>query len=102
MNMTECIVMPMSHDPVKRLNDHHAEQLLDVARAFSGHPDAVSARATSIDDHGVSLVVETADGGEVAAQVEFGVPTRGARRRLAFQALALLAAEEIRRRPQKL
>lgn len=92
----------MRHDPVKRLNDHHAEQLLDVSRAFAGHLDAVSARATSIDDNGVSLVIKTADGGEAAAQVEFGVPTRGARRRLAFQTLALHAAEEIRRRPHKL
>lgn len=83
------------HDPVQRLNDEHGEQLLDVARAFTGHPDAVSAHAVAIDDNGVDLVIETPDGRETGAHVEFAATTTGARRRLAFRALALRATELI-------
>lgn len=86
----------LRHDPVKRLNDQHAEQLLDVARAFGGLPDAVSARAVAVDDSGVSLVIEGADGTETTAHVDFDAPVSGARRRLAFRSLAERAAELIR------
>lgn len=85
------------HDPIQRLNDEHAGELLDVARAFTQHPDAVSAHATSIDDDGVDLVIETPDGQQTSAHVEFAAPTTGARRRLAFRALASRAAELLRR-----
>ncbi|GEM_PF-5120911 len=81
------------HDPVQRLNDEHGEQLLDVARAFTGHPDAVSAHATLIDDYGIGLVIGTPDGTTTSARVEFAEQAAGARRRLAFRALALRAAE---------
>jgi len=84
------------HDPVQRLNDEHAEQLLDVARAFTGHPDAVAAHATFIDDHGVGLDIETPDGQDKSVHVAFAEQATGARRRLAFWALALRAAERLR------
>ena len=68
---------PRRHDPLRQLNDRHAGQVLAVARAFSGHRDAISARATSIDDDGISLVVESAEG-TAAARVDFDAPVSGA------------------------
>ncbi|MGH9244616.1 MAG: DUF2470 domain-containing protein [Acidimicrobiales bacterium] len=50
------------HDPVQRVNDHHADDLLAAARAFGGHPDAFSARAERIDRDGMDLSVETPRG----------------------------------------
>lgn len=84
---------PRRHDPLRQLNDRHTGQVLAVARAFTGHGDAISARATSIDDDGVCLLVETAAGTAADARVDFDAPVSGARRRLAFQALARRAAE---------
>lgn len=84
---------PRRHDPLHQLNDRHAGQVLAVARAFTGHGDAISARVTSIDDDGISLVVKNAEGTAAAARVDFDAPVSGARRRLAFQALARRAAE---------
>ena len=51
------------HDPVRRLNDHHAEELLAVARAF-GAPDATAARATRVHEAGVELVVDSPRGAQ--------------------------------------
>ena len=85
------------HDPVQRLNDQHADELVDVARAFGGEPKARSARATSIDDAGIDLVVETGDGRRTTTRVAFATPASGARRRLAFRDLAQQAAEHLRR-----
>ena len=50
------------HDPVQRVNDHHADDLLAAARAFGGHPDALGARAERIDRDGMDLTVETPRG----------------------------------------
>ncbi len=36
------------HDSVQCLNIHHADDLLAVARAFGGHPDATSAVAERV------------------------------------------------------
>lgn len=85
------------HDPVQRLNDHHAQQILDVARAFGGEPHAKAARATSIDDDGVDLVIEAADSRQTTARIEFTVGASGARWRLAFRDLAQQAAGQLRR-----
>ena len=82
------------HDPVQRLNQHHASELLDIARAFAGQPQAVAARATGLDDEGIDLAVETPTG-VTTARVEFAVTTGGARRRLVFRDLAARAAEHL-------
>ena len=50
------------HDPVQRLNEHHAEDLLAVARAFGGHPDATAALATNVGSAGLDLDVATPAG----------------------------------------
>jgi Domain of unknown function (DUF2470) len=80
-----------------RLNDHHADQLLDVARTFGGEPDAVSARAMSLDDDGVDLVIETADSRQPTVRIQFAAAVSGARRRLVFRELAQQAADRLRR-----
>ena len=82
------------HNPVQRLNEHHANELLDIARTFAGQPQAVAARATGLDDDGVDLAVETPTG-VTTARVEFQTRTSGARRRLAFRDLAARAAERV-------
>jgi Domain of unknown function (DUF2470) len=89
------------HDPLQRLNEHHAAQLLDVARTLGGQSDALSAQATAIDDQGISLVVERPDGSRTV-HVNFAAVASGARRRLAFQDLARRAVEllESRRREE--
>ena len=83
------------HDPVQRLNAHHADQLLAVARALGGHPDAVAATATSIDDRGVDIEIVGHDGATAQARVPFPSRASGARRRLAFRALAKQAAQQL-------
>ncbi|MGQ0617565.1 MAG: DUF2470 domain-containing protein [Acidimicrobiia bacterium] len=90
----------LRHDPVQQLNARHAEQLLDIARALAGHPDAVSAHATSIDDVGIEMVVATATG-TTTVPVPFAVPASGPRRRLAFRDLAARAAALLDASPQR-
>jgi hypothetical protein len=83
------------HDPVERLNDHHADDLLAVARVIGGHPDATEARAERIDDDGVDIAVETPTG-STTARVRFadaGTEQRLSPRR-AFLALARQAKAE--------
>jgi len=57
------------HDAVQRLNDHHPHDVLAVARAFGGQPQATAARVTSVDASGLDLRVETP-----AGEVETGCP----------------------------
>lgn len=80
---------PPRHDPVQRLNDHHADDLLAVARAFGGQPDATSARAEHIDSDGIDLVIET-PAGPVTARLAFtqAADAKPAGRRVAFRDLA--------------
>ena len=85
---------PGRHDPVQRLNEHHASELLDIARAFAGLPHALAARATGLDDRGLDLAVDTPTG-PTTARVEFPDTASGARRRLAFRDLAARAAERV-------
>lgn len=61
------------HDPVERLNDHHADDLLVIAQALGGHPDAVSARAERVDPNGIDLVLETPRG-RATTRVPFAEP----------------------------
>jgi 5-methyltetrahydropteroyltriglutamate--homocysteine methyltransferase len=37
------------HDPVEQLNQHHADDVLAVARAFGGRPDATAAQVVAYD-----------------------------------------------------
>ncbi len=63
--------MPHTHsDPLVHLNTNHAEELLLVARAFGGHPDATAARAQHADAGGVDLVLDT-PAGQTPARIDF-------------------------------
>jgi putative heme iron utilization protein len=78
------------HDPVARLNDHHADDVLATARAFGGHPDAVSARVERIDRDGIDVTVDSPRG-PMTARVTFAEPiadTGATSIRLAFRTLA--------------
>lgn len=87
------------HDPVQRVNDMHADELLDVARSLGGHPEATSARAERIDRDGMDLVLAT-PGGPVEARVGFSEPVsdpkrmRAAFRDLTRRAQAALASDD--------
>ncbi len=72
---------PRDHDPVQRLNDLHAGDLLAIARTFGGHPDATSARAERVHDEGIDLAVDE-PGGPTTTRVPFvrDVGQRGPRR----------------------
>ena len=86
------------HDPVQRLNEHHAEDLLAVARALGNHPDATSARAEHIGTTGVDLVIDTPHG-RSRTHVDFVEPATSDRElRLAFRALAAVARATTTRR----
>lgn len=85
------------HDPVQRVNDKHAQELLDVARVLGGHPEATSARAERIDLHGIDLVLITPSG-PVESRIDFIEPVadpkslRAAFRELTRRTQAILAA----------
>lgn len=88
-----------THDPRTRLNDHHPDELLAVAQAFGGHPDAVAARAERVDGGGIDLAIDTPTGPATArvafAPVDADDKAPGIRmafRALAQQARAALAA----------
>jgi len=61
------------HDPVQRVNDKHAEELLAVARSLGSHPEATSARAARVDRDGIDLVLTTPEG-PVETRIEFTKP----------------------------
>lgn len=61
------------HDPVQRVNDKHAEELLAMARSLGGHPEATSARAERVDRFGIDLMVST-PGGPVETRIDFAEP----------------------------
>lgn len=68
----------MSHGrhagPIHHMNNDHANDLLAIARAFAGHPDATSARGEHIDGEGIDLELDT-PGGPVSARVDLTEPT---------------------------
>lgn len=86
------------HDPVQRVNDKHAQELLAVARSLGGHPEATSARAERIDGDGIDLLLAT-PGGPIEARIGFAERVSDPRRmRAAFRELtrraeAALAAD---------
>jgi heme iron utilization protein len=47
---------------IKHLNEDHAHNLLDMARALAGHPDATEAKCVRIDRYGLDLNVQTPRG----------------------------------------
>jgi hypothetical protein len=77
-----------AHDPVERLNRHHADDVLAVARTFGGRPDATAARVVALDATGLELAIE-APSGTTTVRVAFD-PTAagGTSPRLRFRALA--------------
>lgn len=85
------------HDPVTRLNDHHADQVLAVARTFGGHPDAIAARVVAIDDDGVCIEVDDPSGA-----VELDVRFRDAVPELALSTSMRLAFRELARQANRL
>ncbi len=58
------------HDPVQRLNEHHADEILAVARTFGGYSGAASARLVAIDREGLHLEVDDPTG-TFEAEVRF-------------------------------
>ena len=89
-----------THDPVQRLNDHHADDLLDIAHAFTGHPDAISVTAVSLDDSGIDIVITTPDDLQVIRRVEFDARASGTQRHRAFQRLKQAAERLNRQHPE--
>lgn len=57
-------------DPATVVNLRHGDQLLDIARALAGEPDATAARADRIDHRGIDLAIDTPNG-ERRTRVEF-------------------------------
>lgn len=78
-----------AHDPRERLNARHGDELVAVARAFGGHPDATSARAERVDRDGIDLTIQTPHG-PATARVSFAEPDAAepAGIRMAFRTLA--------------
>jgi len=75
------------HDPVQRVNDKHAKDLLHMARLLGGHPEATSARAEGIDAYGIDLALTTPHG-PVQVRIEFSEPVTDPKRmRAAFKVL---------------
>ncbi len=87
------------HDPVRRVNEKHGDELLNLARVLGGHPEATSARADRIDRLGIDLVLTT-PGGPVDARIDFIEPVsdpkwmRTAFRDLTRRAQAAPAADD--------
>jgi hypothetical protein len=47
---------------ITHLNADHADALLVIARALGGYPDAIAARCTALDRHGIDLTMDTPRG----------------------------------------
>ena len=60
-------------DPLTQINTRHPEQLLLIARALAGHPDATAAAAVGIDRFGIDLRVDT-PAASTTARAEFAEP----------------------------
>jgi len=85
------------HDPVQRVNDKHADELLVMARTLGGHPEATSAKAERIDADGLDLVLTTPEG-SVETRIGFGEPVPDPKRmRAAFKDLSKRAQGQAER-----
>lgn len=79
---------------VEHLNDDHADALLAAARAFTGHADAVAARATRVDRYGVDLDIQTPEG-HATGRAPFDPPVEDAAGLRAAAAAMTRAAREL-------
>lgn len=68
-------VAPQANYAVEHMNDDHADALLAMAKAFTGHTDATAAKALRADRYGMDLGVSTPRG-NVSTRVEFSEPIR--------------------------
>ena len=68
---------PLAPAAVAHLNADHADSMLDAARAFTGHPDALAARVVRLDRYGVELDVSTPRGPAIG-RVPFDPPVDSA------------------------
>ena len=84
---------PGGTEPLERINQHHADDLLAAARTLCGYPKATAARAERLDRAGIDLAVETPDG-LIAARLTFAEPVPES----AFPRAARAAFREIARR----
>lgn len=66
-------VAPQAAFAVRHLNDDHAHNLLDMARAIAGHTDATEASCLRADRYGLDLDVQTPRG-RALARVGFAEP----------------------------
>jgi heme iron utilization protein len=66
-------VAPQAAFAVKHLNEDHAHNLLDMARAIAGHTDATEASCLRADRYGLDLDVQTPRG-RALARVGFAEP----------------------------
>lgn len=66
-------VAPQADFAVRHLNEDHAHNLLDMARAIAGHTDATAATCLRADRYGLDLDVETPRG-RALARVGFAEP----------------------------
>jgi putative heme iron utilization protein len=55
-------IVPIAEAALRHLNDDHADALLDMARALTGHPDANRAQAVRVDRYGIDLDIITPRG----------------------------------------
>jgi hypothetical protein len=55
-------VAPGAAYAIRHLNEDHAHNLLEMARALGGHPDATEARCVRIDRYGLDLELQTPRG----------------------------------------
>lgn len=81
----------LHHDPIRILNDEHADDLLAVARTLGRHPDARFVRAERLDRNGVDLVFET-QSGAADVRVPFSEPVADTDPRALRAAFADLAS----------
>jgi putative heme iron utilization protein len=62
---------------VRHMNEDHADALLEIALAFTGHTDATSAMALRADRYGMDIGIETPRG-KTNGRVEFAEPVSAA------------------------
>jgi heme iron utilization protein len=66
----------MAHDHgdvLQHINEDHPDDLLVAVRTLGGQAEATSARAVSVDRHGVDVIVH-GPGGECEEELLFGEP----------------------------
>ena len=60
-------------DPIRSINEHHADDLLLAARVLGGFPDATAARAERVDHNGIDVLLDTPNG-QTAIRLDFATP----------------------------